>query len=961
MCRDALWVQLATLVAPESMTDSDGPYQVPSELWSWISPVLLEPEHEEAATPCADPAPPQDIRPLVLTIKKSTDSRVTALALLKLSGVRHPKVADLLNRFRSHSETNIRWTAVEGLGRSGTPDAMEALLPSLGDEEDRVAARAGILLTRAAETVRPLLENHLHSQEPERRTLAAKALARIRPSDWVAQLSTLLEDDNAQVARSALELIQSGASAGDLPTLQEARARVGGAVGEALDGVLQELAAQNADPLDDALTAEPAPAPEDGESDDGPPGESPEAAGEAPGEEEEDPFVAIARMKREREERQRQLMEEKAREDSEEKTDDEGPPGADSEPAAEASPAADPPEVEELPTLGAADAFDASNDFAMSMPPPAPGGPDPEEAGAVLASSSAPAPAEAPGDDLEEASAESDGGDAAAEAMALLQMMSKGTALVGVDDEPPPEPPPPAPSDPGDDPLAIADPVSLADIEEPPELGDDPLANLPLAASSGPPPLVEEFVEPPQAPDPAAAAALAAMAGGVELAQPIELAQSVELAQPLDLAAHAAAPEKPDLDPEDLFSSADDDTISYVGRGPESRPPPKPDSSPGIDLDGVVAAPVSLGAPSPPPSRPKRTGPDAWITDLLERMVMQGATDLHLQPGSPPQLRKGRDLTSLGTELVDIAKVQEALAVLAPPTALSRFAETGDLDFSFGRKGLARFRCCSFRQGGAPAATFRVIPNDIPKLESLGVPDRVGDLLLRTSGLLLVAGPAGSGKTTTLASMVQLLRESRAVHVLTLEDPIEYLHPDKVGAVTQREVGADTESFLSGIRTASKMAPDVLVLGDLPDGATFEAALDACSAGRLVLAALPARGVEQALDVVLGLLDPVDRQRLLPSLASELLGVLAQAIMPRKDSGLVAAFEVLLESPQVAQAIRSGARGWIPEALRAPGLGSRSMEDSLFDLIRAGVVDPKEAVLRAANPLAFARRLEGQK
>lgn len=939
------------------MSNPDGPYQIPSELWGWIAPVLLEPEHEEAATPCADPTPPQDIRPLVQTIKQAGDPRVTALALLKLSGVRHPKVADLLNRFRSHSEANIRWTAVEGLGRSGTPDALEALLPSLGDEDERVAGRAGTLLTRAAETVRPLLEAHLTSQEPERRTLAARALARIRPSDWVAQLATLLEDDNAQVARSALELIRKGAGADDLDTLREARGRLDGAVGEALDEVLQELAAE--DPLDQLAPAGAL---------DPLAGASPPAPAPAPPEDEEDPFVAIARMKREREERQRQLLEEEAAEAA-----------SGSEPQVEVDDdEADDEPVPGLEPLSVADAFDTTNDFALSMPPPRPA-PDPEEAVDALSSPAAPDPEPEPASPGSgatpevpaEAEAPSDGGNAAAEAMALLQMMSQGTGLAEVAPEPEPEPEPESEAERplelafaiDDDPLAIAAPVSLSDIQDPPELEDDPLASVPLAApgpAAAPPPLPPVDVEVPAAafefPEPAVD--LASPGGPGEDAAMAALAAMAEAATPV--APRPTHSEKADLAPEDLFSSADDDEISYVGRGRESAPPRRPDSSPGIDLEDVIAAPVSLEQPSAPP-RPRRTGPDAWITDLLERMVLQGATDLHLQPGSVPQLRKGRDLSPLGREVVDVAKVQEALGVLAPPTALGRFTETGDLDFSFGRKGLARFRCCSFRQGGMPSATFRVIPNEIPRLETLGVPDRVGDLLLRTSGLLLVAGPAGSGKTTTLASMVQLLRESRAVHVLTLEDPIEYLHPDKVGAVTQREVGADTESFLSGIRTASKMAPDVLVLGDIPDGATFEAALDACSAGRLVLAALPARGVEQALDQVLGLLDPVDRQRLLPSLASELLGVLAQTILPRKSGGLVAAFEVLLESPQVAAAIRGGARSWVPEALKAPGLGSRSMEDSLFDLIRAGVVDPKEAVLRASNPLAFARRLEGQK
>lgn len=398
---------------------------------------------------------------------------------------------------------------------------------------------------------------------------------------------------------------------------------------------------------------------------------------------------------------------------------------------------------------------------------------------------------------------------------------------------------------------------------------------------------------------------------------------------------------------------------------PVPKPPPEP-AKPAPERPREAAAPGPAAA-GPAGSSTKATGggelrPGAtlgsrdWMHGLLHELVLKGGSDLHFQIGMPPRIRVDGQLVALERPAPTKEEILRGLTAVSSSEQLGRFMERGDLSFAYGARDIGRFRCSYYKHSGELAAVFRLIPTKIPTAADLGLPESALELVSSPSGLVLIAGPAGSGRSTTLACLVEGLNEARAGHIVTLEDPIEYLHADKRGTVIQREVGADTMSFADGLRATARQDADVIVAADLKDRAAVEAALEAAGSGRLVLGSIEARSADQALADLTAMFKAEARSWVRSALARNLCGVIAQALPPKKGGGRVAAYEILIGTPEVAAAIRSDQPDRVREAhMMGTRHGMRTLEQALTELIEKGLVEYEDAILRAARPAEIPR------
>jgi len=333
------------------------------------------------------------------------------------------------------------------------------------------------------------------------------------------------------------------------------------------------------------------------------------------------------------------------------------------------------------------------------------------------------------------------------------------------------------------------------------------------------------------------------------------------------------------------------------------------------------------------------------LKELLRRAVEQGASDIHLCEGQPPFFRLNGQLIRQGSEPLDGPAMRALAEEVIPPQKRPEFEERGEVDLSHGIPGLSRFRVNVYRQRSTLAAALRVIPFKVPSLEELGLPEVVGDLCDKAYGLVVVTGPTGSGKSTTLAAMVDRINERYERHIVTIEDPIEYLHRNKRSVVHQREIGSDTTSFSLALRAALRQDPDVILLGEMRDLETIQIALQAAETGHLVLATLHTNDAASSIDRIVDVFPPGQQQQVRVQLATSLQGVVAQRLLPRIDRpGRVAAFEVLVATTAIRNLIREGKthqiRGLIQTGTK---LGMRSMEASVRELLDRSIIGPEEA------------------
>ena len=345
----------------------------------------------------------------------------------------------------------------------------------------------------------------------------------------------------------------------------------------------------------------------------------------------------------------------------------------------------------------------------------------------------------------------------------------------------------------------------------------------------------------------------------------------------------------------------------------------------------------------------------AQLDAFFKMLKDTGASDLHLSSGCQPMLRLNGRLERIKYKVLENEELKTLLYEIAPQRLLAVFEETGDLDFAYAAPGLGRLRCNYFRQERGVAAAFRAIPETVPTLSDLGLPDILGELAMRPKGLVLVTGPTGSGKSTTLAAMIRHAVESRRDHIITVEDPIEFLHASAGCLINQREVGRDTRSFAAALRGALREDPDIILVGEMRDLETIELALEAAETGHLVLSTLHTVSAAKTIDRVIDVF-PGDRQAQIRSALSEsLTAVISQTLLRRADApGRVMAMELLLANTAVRNLIRENKIFQINSVLEtAKAQGMRTLDDSLLELLAAGRIEPADALRNAVNKTRF--------
>ena len=347
---------------------------------------------------------------------------------------------------------------------------------------------------------------------------------------------------------------------------------------------------------------------------------------------------------------------------------------------------------------------------------------------------------------------------------------------------------------------------------------------------------------------------------------------------------------------------------------------------------------------------------------LLKSAVQSGASDIHLKLGQPPVVRLDGDLEQMAdvpflTE-PDLESVLDAVTMISPRRR-DTFEDTGDLDIAFSHPTLPRFRVNGFRQRGATSFAFRVIPAEIPNFTRLGLPSGVTRLAEERRGLVLVTGATGSGKTTTLASMIDHINRTRRQHIVTIEDPIEILHPDRGCIVNQREVGLDTASFDQALRRVLRQDPDVILIGELRDTETAHTALQAAESGHLVFSTLHTIDAAETISRMIEFFPPAKQQQIRSILAGTLRGVISQRLLPRIEGGRVPSIEVMVSNSRIQDLIREDRPDEISDAIDAGEFFEmQTFAQSLVELVLSGEVDREVAANAATNRHDFLVVLE---
>ena len=343
----------------------------------------------------------------------------------------------------------------------------------------------------------------------------------------------------------------------------------------------------------------------------------------------------------------------------------------------------------------------------------------------------------------------------------------------------------------------------------------------------------------------------------------------------------------------------------------------------------------------------------ANLHQLLKAMVEKGASDLHITTGSPPQLRIDGKLVPLKTAPLTPVETKQLCYSILTDAQKHRFEEDNELDLSFGVKGLSRFRANIFMQRGAVAGAFRTIPFKILSFAELGLPPVVAELAKKPRGLVLVTGPTGSGKSTTLASIIDKINTERHEHILTIEDPIEYLHPHKSCLVNQREVGADTKNFKLALKYVLRQDPDVVLVGELRDLETIEAALTISETGHMCFATLHTNSCVQSINRIIDVFPPYQQPQVRAQLSFVLEGVITQALLPRAGApGRVLALEIMVPNPAIRNLIREDKIHQIYSQMQVGQnkFGMQTFNQSLYELFSRRLVTMEDALSRSSDP-----------
>ncbi len=350
------------------------------------------------------------------------------------------------------------------------------------------------------------------------------------------------------------------------------------------------------------------------------------------------------------------------------------------------------------------------------------------------------------------------------------------------------------------------------------------------------------------------------------------------------------------------------------------------------------------------------------IEEILNYAIEQEASDIHISVDRPRSIRVQGVITSVGTKTLTAEDTENLAREITTEEQRKKIEEVGGIDFGFTFEDKARFRVSCFKQQGTYAIVLRLLPSRFFTFEQIGLPHQLVELLSRPRGLILVTGPTGSGKTTSLATMLNYINENFPKHMITVEDPIEFVHPHKKCVVTQREVGQDIPSFSEAVTKALRQDPDVILIGEMRDLATMESAIRAAETGHLVFSTLHTTGAARTVDRIIDVFPSHQQLQVRIQLASTLVAVISQCLLPRLDSkGRIAAFEIMIATPAIRNLIRENKTYQIVSEIQT-GMkyGMKALDDHLKDLYRAGVIgydamieaaqDPKDLAARAVKP-----------
>uniref|UniRef100_B8HLD6 Twitching motility protein n=1 Tax=Cyanothece sp. (strain PCC 7425 / ATCC 29141) TaxID=395961 RepID=B8HLD6_CYAP4 len=347
---------------------------------------------------------------------------------------------------------------------------------------------------------------------------------------------------------------------------------------------------------------------------------------------------------------------------------------------------------------------------------------------------------------------------------------------------------------------------------------------------------------------------------------------------------------------------------------------------------------------------------ELMIEDLMEQVVTSGGSDLHLSAGLPPYIRISGHLTPTEYEPLTPEQCQRLIFSMLNNSQRKYLEQNWELDCSYGVRGLARFRVNVYKDRGAYAACLRALSSKIPSFDKLGLPNVVREMSEKPRGLILVTGPTGSGKTTTLAAMIDLINRTRAEHILTVEDPIEFVYEPVKSLIHQRQIGEDTKSFANALRAALREDPDIILVGEMRDLETIQLAISAAETGHLVMGTLHTSSAAQTVDRMVDVFPPDQQQQIRVQLSNSLIAVFSQTLVPKKNPkpgefGRVMAQEIMVVTPAISNLIREGKTSQIYSAIQTGGkLGMQTLERVLADQYKAGLISFEAAMSKTSRP-----------
>ena len=370
-------------------------------------------------------------------------------------------------------------------------------------------------------------------------------------------------------------------------------------------------------------------------------------------------------------------------------------------------------------------------------------------------------------------------------------------------------------------------------------------------------------------------------------------------------------------------------------------------------------SPIRTGASFDPPCAMEKV-PMIDFAELVTTVLTSGASDLHLSVGAPPVMRRSGELVPIGNHVMTAQDTRDVIYGILTQEQRQRLETNLEIDFSYQIPNRARFRVNAYYQRAAMGAAFRVVPSELKSLDELNLPGSIKEWTTKPRGLVLVTGPTGSGKSTTLAALIDDINSNRSCHIITIEDPIEFLHKHKRSLINQRELGGDTHSFGNALRSALRQDPDVILVGEMRDLETIQIALTAAETGHLVFGTLHTSDAPQTVDRVIDVFPPHQQEQVRIMLANALQGVCCQQLLPTVHGSRVVSVEVLMATPAVRNLIREGKTHQIYSMLQTGSQhGMISMDASLANLVRQGVITKHLALERASSPGELKRLLEG--